>query len=178
MEKTKRSSLSSSGLDMVYKLRGCVYRLGQNRELFPCKDGKHLHGCRDEDCRYNFKCPGYYCLPYCYLCDGKYDCPGGHDEHAASCKQWSCDGMFKCAVRGCIHLADVCNEIRDCTVLGDDELLCYQCPVNCTCLNYAIMCNDKTFFEPLLWDNLYSPIFVHISGTACLISLHEYNMNI
>ena len=27
-----------------------------------------------------FKCPGYHCIPWSYVCDGKWDCPHGYDE--------------------------------------------------------------------------------------------------
>ncbi len=27
-----------------------------------------------------FKCPGNYCIPYQYLCDGEWHCPDGEDE--------------------------------------------------------------------------------------------------
>ena len=27
-----------------------------------------------------YKCPGNYCIPYRYICDGDWHCPGGEDE--------------------------------------------------------------------------------------------------
>ncbi len=27
-----------------------------------------------------FKCPGDYCIPYHYVCDGQWQCPDGEDE--------------------------------------------------------------------------------------------------
>ena len=39
-----------------------------------------------------FHCPGSYCVPYRKLCDGKKDCPGGHDE--VDCGTYSCPGKF------------------------------------------------------------------------------------
>ena len=27
-----------------------------------------------------FKCPGNYCIPFHYVCDGEWQCPDGQDE--------------------------------------------------------------------------------------------------
>ena len=49
----------------------CVYRLSRYGTLIPCKTGSHLQECRDFTCNLHFKCPGYYCVPWGYICDGK-----------------------------------------------------------------------------------------------------------
>ena len=95
-----------------------------------------------------FKCPGYYCIPWKYVCDGKWDCPHGIDESQAyNCvKERQCTNMFKCKKSIiCIHIGDICNEKIDCP-LGDDEYFCdlkfTNCPTNCTCWTFAIKCDN------------------------------------
>ena len=88
-----------------------------------------------------FKCPGFYCLPWRYVCNTQWECPGGTDEmncHITS-YQMSCPGMFKCKDSSvCIARASVCDAILDCH-LNDDEYICPKvkdlqiCPSNCSC---------------------------------------------
>ena len=58
----------------------CTYRLNSMNQLIPCKTGEHLQNCRDFECNMMFKCPKYYCIPWEYVCDEKWDCPYGNDE--------------------------------------------------------------------------------------------------
>ena len=58
----------------------CVYRLDMYGSLIPCKTGSHLQECREFPCNLNFKCPEYYCIPWGYICDEKWNCPFGYDE--------------------------------------------------------------------------------------------------
>ena len=57
----------------------------------------HLRDCEDFECPYPafVKCPGSYCIPPRYMCDGKWDCPGGADER--ECVRYLCPGQYKCA---------------------------------------------------------------------------------
>ena len=105
----------------------CVYKLNENYNLIPCRNGGHLENCATFECNMMFKCPNYYCVPWSYVCDGKWDCPFGEDEldnkvcHGKSvCKQ-----MFKCRseYNKCISISNVCDNYIDC-LYHDDELLC------------------------------------------------------
>ena len=58
----------------------CTYKLDKNMHLSPCRNGGHLESCKEIDCNMMFKCPNYYCIPWNYVCDGKWDCPRGIDE--------------------------------------------------------------------------------------------------
>ena len=46
----------------------------------PCRNGGHLENCEKFECNVMFKCPNYYCVPWTYVCDGKWDCPYAEDE--------------------------------------------------------------------------------------------------
>ena len=90
----------------------------------------------------NFKCPGYYCIPWRYVCDNKYDCPGGADE--MSCHRVSCPGQFKCLNSvTCVDVLNTCDNVNDC-LQQDDEWFCLpkipECPFTCTCLLLIISC--------------------------------------
>ena len=58
----------------------CLYKLSVRNELIPCNNGGHLENCLKFQCNMLFKCSGYYCIPWIYVCDGKWDCPYGEDE--------------------------------------------------------------------------------------------------
>ena len=99
------------------------------------------------DCRsiWKFKCQNSYCIPYQYICDGKWDCWYGQDE--LQCGQYSCTGMFKCRYSvACIHIRNMCDGITDCP-MEDDELICPQikCIDQCKCLNHGIYCMNLNF---------------------------------
>ena len=124
----------------------CTYRLDENNLLSPCVNGEHIVNCRDIQCNMKFKCPQFYCIPWSYICDGKWDCPGGFDEvKELGCGvQRHCKNMFKCAnSQACIHVSDVCNGLKDCPS-NDDEYLCSLigliCLPLCMCLGSAIKC--------------------------------------
>ena len=59
----------------------CEYKLNSLNDLTPCKAGDHLKNCTYFECNMKYKCPGYYCIPWGYVCDGKWDCPHGLDEN-------------------------------------------------------------------------------------------------
>ncbi len=90
----------------------CSYRLDIRKEMYPCQHGSHLANCKMFECNMMFKCPGYYCIPWSYVCDGKWDCPFGVDECAARCKSTNCSAMYKCLLSGiCVHLGNTCDGI-------------------------------------------------------------------
>lgn len=123
----------------------CVYKLNFFGYLIPCRTGGHIQNCKEVQCNIMFKCPNYHCIPLGYLCDGKWDCPGGVDEFSTKCgENRSCVNLFKC--RGyqiCVHFGDVCNSYNDCP-FGDDEYFCTLhsklCPIYCECLLFFAKC--------------------------------------
>ena len=74
----------------------CIYRLDKFNNLYPCRTGAQQ--CKDFECNQHYKCPGYYCIPWGYVCDGKWDCPYGSDESSyyKCVKRRQCTTMFKC----------------------------------------------------------------------------------
>ena len=138
----------------------CVYKLTKENYLTPCKSGEHMEQCEHFDCNKKYKCLGYYCVPFAYTCDGRWDCPGGYDENFEVCGHArNCNNMFHCRYSQiCIHNNDVCDRNVDCP-LGDDEILCdflyIICPEGCLCYNLVIQCfgsvssiNTLTFHLP------------------------------
>ena len=124
----------------------CTYRLDENKLLSPCVNGEHTENCGDSQCNMKFKCPQFYCIPWSYVCDGKWDCPGGFDEvEELGCGvNRHCQNMFKCInSQTCIHVGDVCNGLKDCPS-DDNEYLCSLigliCLPLCMCLGSAIKC--------------------------------------
>ncbi len=146
----------------------CIYKLIQ-RYLLPCNNGGNLQQCEDFECNMKFKCPRYYCVRWAYVCDKKWDCPGGFDEFNCVSKT-SCKNMFKCVKsETCIHVGDVCNGYPDC-LEGDDENLCrllnFACPSDCDCVSFALRCTDTGY--PLNWrHNIpYFVIYVKNCGKS------------
>ncbi len=131
----------------VYKV--CVYSTDASHCLVSCKSGAHLQNCKEFECNKMFKCPNYYCIPWSYVCDGKFDCPNGKDEQQECLKGASrCQNMFKCTGGSvCLHIGSVCDGKLDCPA-HDDEILCQlkgiACPSNCLCNALAIQCNRAT----------------------------------
>ena len=50
----------------------CMYQIvgNGNREQIYCRIGYHLKDCDKVNCVKTYKCPGYYCLLWKYVCDG------------------------------------------------------------------------------------------------------------
>ena len=100
-------------------------------------------------CDIMFKCLDSYCIPWSYVCDGKWDCPKGEDElYISVCTRGlACVNMYHCRKTKhiCLHLGNICDGHIDCP-FGDDELLCelkiIECPSFCMCLLYAIGCRS------------------------------------
>ncbi len=153
----------------------CIYRLNKHEQIIPCITGSHMQECEHFECNLHFKCLGYYCIPWGYTCDGKWDCPHGYDELLGhTCVDRVCENMFRCRNSSvCVHTNDVCDGFSDCP-LGGDEILCElkssYCFAGCDCLNLAILCNNITLnYLPFL-NSPY--ISYHI--TFCL--LYEANV--
>ncbi len=142
----------------------CSYRLNSLHKLIPCEHGEHLQNCKQFECNLLFKCSQFYCVPWKYLCDGKWDCPGGFDESEEhSCgDSRKCKNLYRCEHhKVCIHLSDVCNGRHDCPS-GDDEKSCSlhaaKCPTKCKCLTFVVRCVHMS-----LGENIFSepfPFFV------------------
>ena len=127
----------------------CMYRINKYEHLNPCRNGGHLENCITFECTLSFKCKHSHCIPWSYVCNGKWDCPEGDDETGYLCnKSTFCKHMFKCRYtsRKCIHIGNVCDGFYDCP-LKDDELHCElqktKCPPQCLCLSLAIECRNK-----------------------------------
>ncbi len=84
-------------MDSLIAKRVMMKRLVSYCILYALQTGKHLMTCEDFKCpdKY-YKCPQYYCVRYKFLCDERWDCPGGHDESKMLCTDRKCQGQFKC----------------------------------------------------------------------------------
>ncbi len=151
----------------------CIYQFDEFSHLVPCRNGAHLQHCAPFECNRMFKCPAHYCIPWSYVCDGKWDCPSGYDELFRTICSDSvvCKHRYKCRKTNfkCVHLGDTCDGQNDCP-LGDDEYLCdlkniQSCADGCYCLAFAISCTD-TIFSPSFGN---SP-FRSITLNNCIIS--------
>ena len=125
----------------------CHYKLDISNKLVPCETGTHLYNCKDFECDMKFKCSGFYCISWSYVCNGKWDCPGGSDKiDIQQCGQFrKCKHMLKCkASQICIHLGDLCDGVVDCPDGNDEASHCMWniplCPNSCECLLSAVKC--------------------------------------
>ncbi len=171
----------------------CIYRLNSNSQLIPCAHGEHLQNCSSFECNAMFHCPGYFCIPWGYLCNGKWDCPAGYDESDLDCGyNRKCIDRFRCANTGlCIHLIEICNGVVDCP-FSDDEYACSLtrviCPEKCACLTFVLKCNSVTVggalvseqqpFQVVYIQNsnvltVSAPIFHHLTR---IVSLSNVSM--
>ena len=152
----------------------CNYRVNLFGRIQPCSNGAHLQNCEYFECNMMFKCVKTYCIPWAYVCDGKWDCSNGEDEmYAQICDETPiCSHMFKC--RGekhrCLHLGNSCDGIRDCPQ-GDDEYLCElkyrKCPTKCVCLVLAIECSNLNYYS---FGSLFFP---YISVSVLFSNYYE-----
>ena len=154
----------------------CMFEIDETDNLVPCVNGDHIESCQNFHCNVNFKCSGSYCIPWEYVCDGKWDCQLGDDETKSSFYH-SCKALYKCekTQQICIHLGNICDGKINCPQ-GDDELFCelrqVACPQNCSCLGFAVSCDHTsvTFEET---EN----IFVAVSITHCNIASSDFLSN-
>ncbi len=159
----------SRGHDTCYNISSiCVYKLNICSHLIPCRNGGHLQNCKEFHCNAMFKCLSSYCIPWAYVCNGKWDCAKGQDESQICGFKPRCVHMYKCknSHQICIHLGNVCDDVLDCQ-LGDDEYHCdlksSRCSTGCQCLSLAISCtntNIPSFTSPLPFISVY---FIHSS---------------
>ncbi len=150
----------------------CRYSHDAYGNLSPCRNGGHLENCKEVHCGVKFKCSYSYCIPWVFVCDGKWDCPSGDDEvYFIRCySKTRCEGMYKCqASILCATLGSLCDSILDCP-LQDDEQLCdlnkLQCSFQCECLAYATKCVGHFPFPlPILYPyHFVSLLGVNLTG--------------
>ena len=161
----------------------CQYKLKSNGSIVPCKNGNHLENCMLFECSSMFKCVKSYCVPWPYICDGKWDCPEGDDElHNHVCiGTHLCQSMYKCKSNKhtCLSISKVCDQETDCPD-GDDEFYCNLseviCPSNCYCLMYAITCK-RTLYNIILANMNAFFISVHFSDSY-VTSLTRFKMKL
>ena len=113
------------GLEECYhESNKCQYLLKEVSGILEiCSNGKHLEDCEAFHCHGRYKCPNSYCISYSYVCNGKWDCWNGDDEH--DCTNRVCRGLFICRhTTICIPLHLVCNQKIDCP-FEEDESFCY-----------------------------------------------------
>ncbi len=169
----------------------CFYHLNEKGFLLPCTNGEHTQSCEKFECSMKFKCPGYYCIPWSYLGDGKWDCPYGLDELSKLKSRNDttvCHNSYKCrAHQKCLHLGDVCDGSVDCPT-GDDEHFCslhnVGCPKACESLLFSIRCVDmnqvpkETLPFLTIWiqvGDLTNNIY-HIFKDAIVIAMIKTNL--
>ena len=148
----------------------CIYEINEKGTLQACRNGKHLENCTDFNCKSvgKYKCPGYYCIPMTYVCNGRIDCPRALDEKG--CENYTCKRLFHCQnTSQCIYIVNVCDGMNDCPH-GDDEFNCilhdYICPENCLCQIFAINCRFiyNTFSNQLM--SFQRMIFIYFIGNT------------
>ena len=164
----------------------CIYNLNIQQLLIPCHNGEHLLECKHFQCSSMFKCLNSYCLPWKYVCDGKWDCPEGQDESKITfCGGFSlCTDMYKCqnTKQKCIPLGNLCDSHDDCPH-SDDEMMCqFQnqfCPKYCYCLMYAVACKnyDGLEIEKILASN-YISIYIFRSNVRIFKSTYLFSSNL
>lgn len=149
----------------------CVYSLSKFKHLHPCRNGGHMSNCTAFVCNLHFKCPRSYCVPWSYVCDGKWDCSEGEDESFCS-EAETCRKLFKCRYSSrCLHLEHVCNSQTQCPYV-DDEYFCQfsetVCPSGCACLGKAMQCIQWSFLEKFKYKFLsvsFSKLLKPLTGT-------------
>ena len=108
-----------------------------------CRTGHHLQACNKVNSVKTYKCPGYYCLLWKYVCDGHWDCPGGYDEYGCLLDKHK-PGFLKCSHSNpsiLIQAESVCDDIIDCPEKEDEnfcELKSAKCPSMCFCVVYGL----------------------------------------
>ena len=159
----------------------CMYQLDASNKIMFCSNGAHLQNCNAFECSTTFKCQDSYCIPWIYVCDGKWDCAEGFDEKSSLVcgNQIICDHMYKCKNMShmCLHLGNVCDGKNDCP-FSDDELLCglklVTCPLQCTCLILAIDCRNVSVNGIISGlTNIYVSVYISVSHIFSLKSIEH-----
>ena len=169
----------------------CKYYLTPSNKIYPCVQGGHLANCVHFECDSLFKYPQHYCISWIYVCNKRWDCPGGVEETYNICARISqCKGLFKCIFGShtCIHRSDICDGKADC-MFGEDETFCslssIVCPRGCECLVLAALCSNSRIYlkrhYPFLKISLLSVRFVlrsvlHFFQNATHISVTGTNL--
>ncbi len=157
----------------------CIYQLDTAQKLIPCPDGSHVQECSNFQCNAKFKCDGYYCIPWHYVCDGLWDCPSGVDETTQQCpEKLVCKHMFKRRQsHTCVSMWDVCNNKGNCPG-HDDELLCQlhkmKCVSGCQCLNLAIKCKNTTSLNGKLIGLPHIAFHIILCNLTHVDGLHKF----
>ncbi len=146
----------------------CVYKLDKFKHVCPCRNGGHMVSCANFECNHHYKCVLSYCIPWSYICDGKWDCPNGDEEKytpiCGTSDAHKCVLMYRCRRTNvlCLHPHSVCDGIPNCP-LQDDEMFCALhniiCPNDCSCLLFAMSCSG---INPALFVDTYPHIFLSI----------------
>ncbi len=161
----------------------CKYQFDDFKKLIPCRTGEHLGQCKEFECNTMHKCPSYYCIPWSYVCDGKWDCPRGTDEallHQCGPNR-NCSSMFKCQ-NGviCIHVGCVCDGHFDCPSM-DDEQFCSlhatKCHFACQCLMSAIMCK-KVLLSPHIFKETLNFRIIMLHNVSVLFSVSHFDFSV
>ncbi len=122
----------------------CIFRLNKFQNMKPCRTGTHLQDCKEFECNGHFKCQESHCIPWVYVCDGKWDCTTGEDEYITCGIRRTCDNMYRCKkTQKCLHINDICDDIPDCPQQEDEFLCSYtlpKCPPSCARLHLAVVC--------------------------------------
>ncbi len=135
---TPFSFLEENRIPKLQNNNHCLFILDCSSKLIPNSNGHHLTRCEAYPCNHTYyKCPGFYCIPWQYVCNQRVDCPGGLDERLCERQRCTYIGQFRCKDSAmCVALENVCDSVDDCP-LQEDEYFCdifpEKCPFNCTC---------------------------------------------
>ncbi len=157
----------------------CIHMLNEFQLPIPCRTGEHLQHCKTFECDTHMKCSESYCVPWKYICDGKWDCSGGTDEgRKGQCKStWLCKQLFRCKDSNmCIHIAELCDRSPDCP-LGDDEYFCSlhrtTCPPGCKCVTHAVLCYDMYLDQKMLANIVPYKVIFLVNNNASFDNSHR-----
>ncbi len=107
-------------------------------------NSSHLLDCDGFNCTSDYyKCPEEYCIPWRFVCNGVWECPGGMEEK--QCHHHGCPAKFSCInSQICLSISSINDLMYDCP-FGDDEYFHFpllpECYSGCKCLLYSLYCN-------------------------------------
>ncbi len=158
----------------------CSFTLSAEGHLLPCRTGTHLQQCNGFECNSMFKCPNFYCIPWKFVCDGKWDCPEGLDDHDNCGTDRRCEGSFLCRKsRVCVHLNSVCDVTADCPLYDDESFCSLQhtvCPGKCDCLTYAVLCQNELLDFNIAAKVVFFKIITIQSSSVKLLEMNSLNL--